>query len=151
MESHREIENLLEKYFEGETSLAQEQELHNYFSSDSVAANLEKYRPMFGYFKQASQQQHDREILLPVKKVKRSNWMSIAASAVILLGVGTFAYVNQASEANPSALGTYDDPETALRETQKALDLLAGHVNTGVQSVEYINEYEQSKNLIFKN
>ena len=47
-------------------------------------------------------------------------------------------------------LGTYDNPEVALKETQKALALLSTHVNTGIESVNYIREYEDSKQLIFK-
>jgi hypothetical protein len=47
-------------------------------------------------------------------------------------------------------LGTYDDPEVAFRETQKALNLVSENVNVGIKSVEYVNEYQESKNLIFK-
>jgi len=143
MESDR-IDILLEKYFQGETSIAEEKELKNYFSSSDVAQHLEQYKPMFGYFSQAKQHQFVQEIPLQSKK-RNVAWLSIAASVVVMLGVGTFAYYN----SQPQDLGTYDDPEVAFRETQKALSLLSGNVNKGLESVKYVNEYEAAKDRIF--
>ncbi len=80
-------------------------------------------------------------------------WLSIAASAVVLLGIGTYFFASQENAAPAvaqSELGTYDNPEEALKATQKALALLSNNVNVGIGSVQYINEYEQSKNKIFK-
>jgi len=147
MESDK-IDILLEKYFQGETSIAEEKELKNYFSSSDVAQHLEQYKPMFGYFSQAKQHQFEQEIPLQSKK-RNIAWLSIAASVVVLLGIGTYVYVNNYN-APQQDLGTYDDPEVAFRETQKALSLLADHMNTGIESVQYLKEYEDSKNLIFK-
>ena len=42
---------LLEKYFEGDTSLWEEQELRDYFSSKTVDKELIAYAPLFQYFK----------------------------------------------------------------------------------------------------
>ncbi|WP_281232110.1 hypothetical protein [Flavobacterium gelatinilyticum] len=146
------IENILEKYFQGETTIAEENQLKEYFSSSDVAQHLEQYKPMFGYFSQVKQQKSTHEILLRSKK-RNAAWLSIAASVVVLLGIGTYFFVrekNAAPVAAHSELGTYDNPEEALKATQKALALLSNHVNTGIESVQYINEYEESKNKIFK-
>jgi len=146
------IEDLLEKYFQGETSIAEEKELKNYFSSPNVAQHLEQYKPMFGYFSQVKEQKSTQTILLKTKK-RNVAWLSIAASVVVLLGVGTYFYVSEKNAAPAVAqteLGTYDDPEEALAATQKALALLSSNVNVGIESVQYIKEYEQSKNKIFK-
>jgi predicted ribosomally synthesized peptide with SipW-like signal peptide len=139
------IENLLEKYFEGETTIAEEKELQDYFSGD-VAQHLEQYKPMFGYFSIAREQQFEQNIPLKTKKRKVVAWISVAASAVVLVGVGTFAYFNQTQNQD---LGTYDSPEEAFRETQKALAMLSDHVNTGVESVQYIQTYEATKDRVF--
>ena len=150
MESDK-IEILLEKYFQGETTIAEEKELKHYFSSQNVAQHLKQYQPLFGYFSQVKEQQLTQEISLQTKK-RNVAWLSIAASAVVLLGIGTF-YVSEKNTAPAVAqteLGTYDDPEEALAATQKALALLSNKVNVGIESVQYIKEYEQSKNKIFK-
>ena len=144
------IEILIEKYFEGETSIAEEKELKAYFSSSDVAQHLEQYKPVFGYFSQAQHEQFTASIPLKSgKKQKRLAWLSVAASVVVMLGIGFFAYQNT-SEPNQENLGVIDDPEIAFRETQKALALISKHVNTGIESVNYLSEYQQSKNKIFK-
>lgn len=147
------IEDILEKYFQGETSIAEENQLKEYFSSPNVAQHLEQYKPMFGYFSQAKEQKSTYEIPLQSKK-RNVAWLSIAASAVVLLGIGTYFFMseqkNTTAVASKTELGTYDDPEEALKATQKALALLSNNVNVGIESVQYINEFEQSKNKIFK-
>ncbi len=143
------VERILEKYFEGETTSAEEKELKDYFASTNVAQHLEHYKPMFGYFSQAKQEQYNAVIPLKTKKRKIASWISIAAAVIVLLGLGTFTFMNYNTTTSKD-LGTYDDPEVAFRETQKALALISKHVNTGIESVGYINEYELSKNKIFK-
>jgi hypothetical protein len=51
MKKYEEIKGLLDKYFEGNTSLQEEQDLRNYFSSKTVDKDLSKYAPLFQYFK----------------------------------------------------------------------------------------------------
>ncbi|WP_396144088.1 hypothetical protein [Flavobacterium sp.] len=144
------IENLIDKYFEGETSIAEENELKVYFSSTDVAQHLKQYQTIFGYFSQAKEQQFTQEIPLQTKKRNVVLWLSIAASVVVMLGVGTMMYFNNDKEEQFVACTPEDNPELALQQTEKALALVSEHLNTGIESVSYINEYEQSKNRIFK-
>ncbi|AWG27113.1 hypothetical protein [Flavobacterium kingsejongi] len=146
MESDR-IEILLERYFDAETSIAEENELMAYFSSSDVAQHLEQYRSLFGYFEQEQHQKYEQALPLQTNKPK-AVWLSIAASVVVLLGAGIMYFTT--SKPVPQDLGTFDDPEIAFRETQKALNLLSQNVNVGVESVKYVGEYERSKQLIFK-
>lgn len=141
------IEILLEKYFQGETSIAEENQLRDYFSSSNVAQHLEQYKLLFKYFGQAKEQQLEQEIP-PQTKKRIVTWISIAASVVVLLGVGTYVYFN--TNTSNQDLGTYDTPEEAFVATQNALAMLSNHVNVGIKSVEYVQEYENSKQLIFK-
>lgn len=144
------VEYLLEKYFEGNTETLEEFELKYYFSTSNVAPHLEQYRPLFNYLFAEEKRRLTQEIKLPAeeKNNKKKTWFwSVAASVAVLLSVSTYTYYN----ANQTQdLGTYDNPEVAFRETQKALALLSSKVNTGIESVQYVQEYENSKNLIFK-
>ncbi|MFV8347502.1 hypothetical protein [Flavobacterium sp. ZB4P13] len=144
------IENLLEKYFQGETSIDEENELRNYFSSLDVAQHLEQYKPIFGYFSLAATHQFTPKIP-PQSKKRNVAWISIAASVVVLLGIGTYAYYSADVVNKSQDLGTYDDPEEAFRATQKALSLLSDNVNVGIESVQYIQEYQTTKDKIFIN
>jgi hypothetical protein len=144
----KQIELLIDKYLEGETSILEEQQLKSYFSSPDVAQHLEHFKPIFGYFSAAKQQQSAQAQKLPVQERQPIQWVAVAASVAIMLGIGSVAYLND--DSKPSELGTYNDPERALKETQKALNLLSTHVNTGVESVQYIEEYDAAKERIFK-
>ncbi|PKB17696.1 hypothetical protein [Flavobacterium sp. 5] len=141
-------EALLEKYFEGETSIAEENELKNYFSSQNVAPHLEQYKPLFGYFVEAKKENLEKNVPLIPKKQNKT-WLSIAASIVVLMGVGTYIYFNTDKEKENAALGTYEDPKEALEATQKALAMLSNHVNTGVEGIQYIQVYELTKSKVF--
>ena len=149
MELYKNIEQLLDKYFQGETSFAEETELKTYFSSSDVAQHLEQYKQVFGYFLQAKEQRFEKTILIPSKKRKNAALLSLAASIVILIGVGTFYYFNESKPKVSGEYGTYDNPEIALKETQRALDMISKNVNVGIESVTYINEYEIAKDRIF--
>jgi len=145
---HNKIEILLEKYLEGKTSIAEGKELRDYFSTSNVAKHLEQHKSLFECFSEEKEQGVSPS---PKSRDKKRTvvWLSIAASVVVLLGIGTYVYFN----SNPSQnlnLGTYNDPEIAFKETQKALNLLSNHVNAGIESVHYVEEYQHSKNLIFK-
>jgi hypothetical protein len=154
------IEILLEKYFEAETSIAEEKELKDYFTSSDVAPSLEKYKPLFGYSVQAKQEQFSFapfgfqpqvKATIPLNTIKRKSafWFSVAASVIILLSIGLFTY-NHYNQQKSEDYGTYSDPEIAFRETQKALAMISKCVNKGIGSMNYLNEFEQSKNRIFK-
>jgi hypothetical protein len=145
------IESLVEKYFDGATNVEEEKELRKYFASADVARHLKQYKPMFGYFSQAAAQELEQEIvLLPMVQDKKriKVWLSIAASVVVMLGAGTYLYFD--TEVSSQNLGSCDNPEVAMKETQKALAMLSNHVNLGIESVITLEKYEDSKNLIFK-
>lgn len=151
------VETVLEKYFEGETSIAEEKELQDYFVTQQVAPHLEKYIALFNHFAVAKEQQFEQEIpLFEVQQEESRNkkrnlgWMSIAASVVVLMGIGTYVFYYSEPINNSNDLGTYDDPEVAFKETQKALSLLSKNVNVGIESVKYVEEYQIAKNKVFR-
>ena len=55
------IEQLLAKYFEGTTTIAEEKQLKSYFSSDTIAPHLEQYKTLFGYFETEKQMNLNRK------------------------------------------------------------------------------------------
>jgi len=59
-------------------------------------------------------------------------WLSIAASVVVMLGVSIYTFQMYNQPVNED-LGTINDPEVAFKETQKALNMISEHINTGIQ------------------
>lgn len=129
------IEKLLEKYENGETSIKEEQQLKNYFSQETVAPHLEMYKPLFTYFLVNEQEQFTKDVPLKSKFNINYKWISVAAVAVLMFGLyfGSGILPNQ-------DLGTYDDPELAYNEVVNSLDLIASHFDKGTNSVNYLNE-----------
>ena len=138
------IEKLLEKYDNGETTLQEEQQLKDYFSQETVAPHLEMYKPMFTYFLVNQQEQFNKDVPLETRSYQWYKWISVAAVAVIMLSV----YFNLPNQADQ--YGTYDDPEMAYNEVKKSLEMISTHFNKGTSSMNYLNEVEKTTSLIFK-
>ncbi len=148
MESDK-IALLVAKYFEGETTIAEEIALKKYFTSSDVAPDLVQYKPLFHYLTDDSTTLFGKGTPVLEPKSNYVKWISIAASVVVLLGVGLYTF-NSYNASNPSAeLGTFDDPQVAFEETQKALELLSNNVNTGIESVRYVQTYEETRDRVF--
>jgi len=140
MELHK-IKQILEKYFNAETSIKEEKELINYFSSSDVASELLSYRGMFVYFSIEKTTQSDKKFVLH-KKSNTKKWLSIAASFTLLLSIGFFMLQTE-------DLGTFDDPQIAFIETQKTLSLVAENIDKGKEKIYLLQEYQNAKNKIF--
>ena len=137
------VEKLLEKYFEATTTVAEEEELKAYFNGDEVASHLEQYAPIFRYFSEAKEEQYTRTVpLKPRTYIYR--WMSVAAVAVLALGLffGPDSYRDYQEQR---------EAEYAYNETKKALNLLASNLERGTQKVAYLNEFETTKQKIYRN
>ena len=67
------IDELLNRYFEGETSAEEEQKLRRFFASDNVPENLSAYKPLFAYF--------DEEIAAE-RDMAEEIWSEIAPEAL---------------------------------------------------------------------
>ena len=142
------VEQLLEKYFQGATTIAEEKQLKAYFSSNDVAPHLAKYQMLFGYFETQKGTQYEQKLPLQPRKQNTVKWIGIAASFVVLFGLATFYFYP--SEPKHEDLGTYGNPEEALAATHKALLMVSKQVNIGMESVVYLEEYEKTKKTIFK-
>ncbi|WP_225034737.1 hypothetical protein [Winogradskyella sp. SM1960] len=158
------IEDLIEKYHNAETSLQEEAQLKAYFASDNVAAHLEHYKPMFQYFSQSKQEQYTKDVPLNSKKTKLYQWISVAAVAVLMLG---FLIPNW--DSGPKTLADYSQEEQQMyleakqalamlsnnfndgASSLKVLDLASDNFNVGLEKASYIKEFSETTNKLLKN
>ena len=137
MESNN-IDKLLQKYLDAETTIAEENELKSYFTSGNVAPHLEEYQALFGYFSISKSEKLTKPIQLKTKK-RNWRWLSVAASIVLLISVYTGYQNNQQRKA-----------EKIYNETYLALGMLSENLNKGNNAIAKLQYFEDSKNKIFK-
>ncbi|WP_299887436.1 hypothetical protein [uncultured Lacinutrix sp.] len=152
MALNKNIEHLLEKYENGETSLIEEQQLKNYFSQETVAPHLEMYKPMFQYFLVNHQEQFTKDIPLNTKRKFNFKWLSVAAVAVLMLSV----YFNKAEEITAKDKLDYNNAKAALALVSKHLNKATSQVsyldaiNKAGTQVDYLKEINNPMGRIFK-
>ncbi|MDR0699367.1 MAG: hypothetical protein LBG28_09175 [Tannerella sp.] len=76
------IEALVEAYFNGLTSMKEEQFLRDYFRKDDLPEELKAYQPIFRYIAAEREKMHRRTFLPPLRRNIRK-W-SIAAAVLLL-------------------------------------------------------------------
>ena len=140
------IEKLLEAYFEGNTTLSEEKSLRNYFTSDFVAPQFQKYQPLFESFTIALKEVSQREIIIPKSNMLNPKFLcySIAASTVAAIMIASFMFSGSSmSHEEKEAL-------TAFNESKKAMLLLSENFNTGAGKLSVLNQFTENKNRILK-
>ncbi|MDR2622130.1 MAG: hypothetical protein LBC48_06065 [Dysgonamonadaceae bacterium] len=127
----KDVEILMEKYFEGLTSLEEEQTLRDYFQREDVQPEWEMYRNMFRYF--TSERERKNQMISSSRpQVKRIllRWGSIAAAACLLLAVSLRLFLNTGeawAETSQAYIDgkKYTDMELIRTETLKSLENLS--------------------------
>jgi len=154
MNEHVEIKELLDKYYQCETSVADVQRLKEYFTSDNIAAELQPYRAIFACL------QHEREnpsedaqiITLPAVQPRRFKlWYAAAAIAACLSGVIFLVHKHQ-SAAPASCTGTFvmvngvcsSDMSILKKYAVETIDLITQPVEDSYQ-IETPNHYKNSQ------
>jgi len=140
------IEQLLEAYFEGNTTLTEEAKLSAYFTSGDVASHLQAYQALFTGFETARDEVSKKEVYLPFEKKSknRSWWYGIAASLVIAIGVAGYTF------SQPSLNSEEQEALAAFNKSKGAMMLLAQNFNKGAEDLALINQFTVSKNKILK-
>ena len=140
------IEKLLEKYFEGETTISEEKELKVYFTREIMPSHLEKYKSLFQYFSEEKTVTATKDLNLSTTKKSWYAWVGVAASVVLIAGL----FITKSPMNQGENLGTYEDPEIALQETKKILNMVSHLMNKGTEELVYLNEFEDTTKKLIK-
>lgn len=151
MREYRNIEELLERYYNAQTSESEEQQIKDFFYHEDIPPHLQKEKEMFLQLQAAKVPEGLKERLSKqidhwdiqerfMKKAPQRRtlqWIgSIAASLLILFGMGWYF-----NDAQPNyRQDTCATPEEAYIHTEKALIMFAKALNKGVKQMEVIQE-----------
>jgi hypothetical protein len=145
------IKHLLTKYFEGVTTLEEERLLQTYFTEEiEIPDELVSYRQQFVLLKVVADNKPDPKelelriaaqidnqtiIMQPVSYYRSLYRIMIAASIALLIGVsGILIYQNQKN----SPKDTYNDPQLAYNEAQRALLYVSQKMNKGIKPLSNV-------------
>ncbi len=137
---------LLEKYWEAETSLEDEKELRRLIKDAQASEELEEVNALFDHFDTEStiglDESFDESILEMISEEKATKVISISgyfkqyasiAAAVIVMVVSGYMFVqNQNQYASED---TFDTPEEAYAELKRQLLVVSNYMNKGNETM----------------
>ena len=150
MKDYSHIEALLERYYDAQTSEAEEQRLKDFFLHEEVPAHLQAEKEMFLQLQatdvpEGLEERLSQSIDRWNKKHRtlRLQWIgSIAASLLLLFGAGWYLQ-------EPPRKDTCATPEEAYMEAQKALVLFSTALNKGMKQMDVLQETTERVEKIF--
>ena len=160
MDSKR-IEELLARYWECETSLEEEQQLHQYFQQKDIPEQWKETAALFKYFQQQKKKSitdvsFDDQVLASVPKAKGKTisffyiTMRIAAGVAVLMVAIWFIRKEVRSTNPPETIDTYEDPKLAFEETKKALMMISKSFGKAEEQAKKINLFNEAQDEIRK-
>lgn len=151
------IEELLEKYYAGETSIEEERMLRRFFAGPDVPEHLSAESALFRYFEREGRSAlpgnlqerlegmiEPRELVKPSRVIGLKHYWIGAAAAVILILVGIF--VDMQIRKNTSLVvrkDTYEDPYMAYAEAKRVLYLVSEKLNEGTEPLKNLEKIEE--------
>ena len=157
------ISQLIEKYFQGETSLEEEKQLRAYFQQEDIAPEWKVYLPLFGLLESERSQKVGEEFETNVyKKIKptqkktrmlyaRHHWITAVAASLILVLSIWWLYPELSPEpASAINWEQYEpeDPQEAYRITKETLIKVSMELNRGAEKAA--SEVSLLKDLLKK-
>jgi len=153
-----EIKQLLEKYWNCETSLEEEQQLKEYFRGNNIPESFKETSELFRYFeaqkKDSLNHGFDGEVMKRIKEERPQgkvvkmmfNVARIAAGVVVVVAATYFVRQEIRKSYPPEIADTYSDPKLAFEETKKALMMISkgfGKAQRETRRINLLNEAEQ--------
>jgi hypothetical protein len=153
-----EIEKLLDKYYEGLTSLEEEMLLQQFFQSENIPSHFLIHAGHFQYFKEASSEEisdplfeqklFERINEIPVITLKQNRnrfyYISgIAAGVLLMIGL-IFMLKDNLSYNNKNEKSEITNPELAFTQTCDILALVSVNFNKGIDKMQYLGQFEKA-------
>lgn len=157
MDSGR-IDELLNKYWNCDTSLEEEQELKAFFRNSEIPAQWKETADLFRYFDEQKNREVDTSVERNVLKAMKPqagvvrklfyNSMRIAAGIAVLVIAGWF--VRNEIRSQQPVEDTYEDPKIAFEETKKALLMISKSFGTAESKAKKLNMFNEAQDQVRK-
>lgn len=139
------VEEWLEAYFEGTATESQEEALRSYFLQNEVPEHLQIYQDMFVYFAEAKTETTAQQpVLKSTSRRVKTSWYAVAATLVVIFGIGYFYKQNRLSDTEQQAA------LEAYWQTKDALQFISSNLNRSNGHLSHISHFSQNAEKVFK-
>lgn len=155
----KQIEQLLEKYWNTETSLEEEQQLRDFFRGENIPDTLKETAELFRYFDhqkkvRLNEPSFDGDVTRKINATRPAaktvkmyyNYARIAAGIAVVVAATYFVGQEVRKSYPAEVTDTYSDPKLAFEETKRALMMLSkgfGKARHETEKIKMFNEAEQ--------
>jgi DNA polymerase elongation subunit (family B) len=154
MSSQKTIHELIEKYFEGETSASEELQLRQYFRSQEVSGDLKLYKSLFAYIDEEVEsrnatKQADSKQSFSLKRKILYITTAVAACVTILLSINFFNQSQQLSTISGGSFAIIDGQYYTNAQLVKSIAFEALK-NVAVPTAEYFpdKDFDAQKEIM---
>ncbi len=138
------LNKLLEKYWNGETSLEEEKFIKNHFKEKDTGKSTDDLGALFAFFEKEKNIKYNGDLpksksvtkepkVVKMTLIKR---IAVAASILLVLGIGTYISNSYLAKNNNSyAKNEIKDPEKARKIAEDALAMLASNYAKGEETM----------------
>ncbi len=155
----KQLEQLLEKYWNTETSLEEEKELRDFFRGETIPEQFKETAELFRYFDhqkkvRLNEPSFDGDVARKINATRPAaktvkmyyNYARIAAGVAVVIAATYFVGQEVRKSYPAEVTDTYSDPKLAFEETKKALMMLSkgfGKARHETEKIKMFNEAEQ--------
>lgn len=161
----REIEGLLEKFYNGTSSLSEEKRLRDFFRGTDVPGHLKSHQPLFEFFEEERQletgkifsveqllnqpdgQSGETPVFSIVKKRGRVLFFPGIAATILLLISVLYAWQHELFHTEKSRRNSFNT-ELAYTNASEALLMVSSNLNTGLAQISRLQMVDKAmKNM----
>jgi hypothetical protein len=154
------IKDLLNRYYNGQTTEAEEEELNKFFLEGDVSEDMEEDRAFFLHLQESRfplpkglgnrlSHQIDEWNIIEKNSIHHARIISIkwiggiAACILLIFSIGLFTFNRTDEQEYARQQDTYSNPQDAYAETQRALMKFSKSINKGLAKVEETTNKEK--------
>jgi hypothetical protein len=153
------IEELLTRYWNCETSLEEEQQLRKYFRGGHIPDNQNDTAALFRYFEiQKKKSVSEALVDVPVLEkdtLKKNNTSHVIrntmrmAAGIVVLAASVWLVHNEINKDLPQELkDTHTNPQLAFEETKKALLMISRNFGLAEEQAKKINLFNEAQEKV---
>lgn len=170
--THKNIEEYIFRFMEGETTNAEEKALYHYFRTNDVPERLKPYAPMFAWYEEGMPEETPASEGEVPKEMKKPFWrlipweiwsMGIVALLVVGIGLGVVLSFNDAEkeewscyegsyvEVNGKRITDMEQIMPIILETMAQVEQIEKELEERLAEIRRIEEYVSEKEAMLTN